>query len=197
MVIQVECVVLDIYIHLSKYRGHELFYLFTWIFWCRLSSWWRCCIPIYCSWVSHFIEILLVRCCLQMVAVATTWSKNFSAASFPLFTWDGSKYHPSLHFTKMLLPHGTWCWYWVVNYFDDDGSRKSCLRKTLSKSAQMTKGSRYSVFLKLTLSCRFLSSASGSLILCIPCNLHISKWFFNVSSLIQQCKQYWQKYFLW
>ena len=43
-------------------------------------------------------------------------------------------------------------------------------------------------------SCPFLSSASGSLILYGLRNLHLSKCFFNTPSLVQPCKQYWQKY---
>ena len=74
---------------------------------------------LHCSWISHFIEILLTRCCLQMVAAAKTWSKNFLVASSPIFTWGGSKYRPSLDFTKMQLPHRTCCWYWFVKDFDD------------------------------------------------------------------------------
>ena len=46
---------------------------------------------LHCSWVSHFKRILLATCCLQLVAVARTWSKNFSAASSPIFTWGHSK----------------------------------------------------------------------------------------------------------
>ena len=61
----------------------------------------------------------------------------------------------------------------------------------------MTKCKRswYSVFVNLTLLNIFLSSASGNLILCAPCNWHPPKWFFNTSSLLQPCKEYWQKYF--
>ena len=44
-------------------------------------------------------DILLIRCCLQMIAATKTCSKNFSAASSPIFTWGSSKYCPSLHFT--------------------------------------------------------------------------------------------------
>ena len=75
--------------------------------------------------------------------------------------------------------------------FDENDSHRSCLGKTLSKSTYMIKGKRrwFSVFVNLTLSCPFLSSASGSLILFAPCNLHLLKWFFNTSSLIQACKQ--------
>ena len=40
---------------------------------------------LHCSWVSRFIGILLVSCCLQMVSVAKTWSKNFSAASSRIY----------------------------------------------------------------------------------------------------------------
>ena len=47
---------------------------------------------LHCSLVSHFIGILLARCCLQMVAVARTQLKNFSAVSSPMFTWGGSKH---------------------------------------------------------------------------------------------------------
>ena len=91
----------------------------------------------------------------------------------------------------MQLPHGTWCWYWVVKDFDDDGSHESCLHWTRSKSAYMTKVKRrwYSVFVKLALSRSFLLSASGSLILFALCSLHLSQEFFNTSSLLQQCKQ--------
>ena len=44
---------------------------------------------LHCSWVSRFVGILLVKCCLQMVAGARSWSKNFSAASSSIFTWGG------------------------------------------------------------------------------------------------------------
>ena len=43
----------------------------------------------HCSWVSHFIGILLARSC----AVARPWSKNISAVSSLMFTWGN--YHPS------------------------------------------------------------------------------------------------------
>ena len=46
---------------------------------------------LHCYWVSHFIGILLVRCGLQMVTAARTWSKNFSVVSSPVFNWGGSK----------------------------------------------------------------------------------------------------------
>ena len=145
-----------------------------------------------CSWVSRFIGILLARCCLQMVAATKICSKNFSGGSSPIFTWGGSKDCPSLHFMQMQLPHGICCWYWVVKDFDDDDSHQSSLRRTLSKSTQMAKGKRswYSVFVSLTFSCPFLSSASVNLILCAPCNLHLSKWFFNTSLLVQPCKRF-------
>ena len=37
---------------------------------------------------------------------------------------------------------------------------------------------------------QFCNSASGNLILCTPCNFHLSKWFFNTSSLVQPYEQY-------
>ena len=52
------------------------------------------------------------------------------------------------------------------------------------------KRSLYSVFVNVTLSRLFLLAASGSLILCDPCSLHFSKWFFNTSLLVQIYKQY-------
>ena len=39
------CCELDLYIHPSNDYVHRLFYLLTWMFWSRLSSWWHCCIP--------------------------------------------------------------------------------------------------------------------------------------------------------
>ena len=83
----------------------------------------------HCSRVKRFMKILLAGCCLQ-IAATRTWSKNF-----PIFTWSGSKYFPSLHFTQMQFPHGTWFWYCVVKYFDDDGSHELCLHNMLLKSA--------------------------------------------------------------
>ena len=50
---------------------------------------------------------------------------------------------------------------------------------------QNCKRSWCSVFVNLTLSCPFLSSVSGSLILCAPCNMHLSKWFSSTYSMHQ------------
>ena len=36
---------LDLYMHLSNDRDSGLFYLLSWMVWCRLSSWRHCCIP--------------------------------------------------------------------------------------------------------------------------------------------------------
>ena len=52
------------------------------------------------------------------------------------------------------------------------------------------------VFVNLTLSRSFLPPFSRNLVLCGPCNLHLSKWLFSTSSLVQLYKQYWQRYFL-
>ena len=52
-----------------------------------------------------------------------------------------------------------------------------------SEYRYMIKGKRgwYSVIVGLTLLHSFLSSASESLILCAPCNLHLSKCFFPIA----------------
>ena len=98
----------------------------------------------------------------------------------------------------MQPPRGKCCWYWVVKDFDDDGSHESCLHRMLLKSTWMIKGKRswYSGFVNLTLSLPFVLSASRSLTLCTPCNLHLPKCFLDTSSLVQPRKQYWQKYLL-
>ena len=173
---------LDLYSHPSNAHGRVLFLSVDLNGLVQIGQLVALLYSLHCPWVSRFIELLLARCCLQIVATAKTCSKNFSAASSPIFTWGGAKFCLSLHFMQMQLPHGMCCWYWVVKEFDDDDSHESCLGKTLSKSAQMTKGkcSWYSVFVNLTLSRPFLSSVSGSLILCAPCILHLSKCFFSI-----------------
>ena len=132
-----------------------------------------------------------------MVAVAKTWLKNFSVTSCPIFTWGASKYCPSLHSRRCSL-HVVSVLVLGGKDFDDDGSHESCLHRMLLKSTWMIKGKRswYSGFVNLTLSPPFVLSASRSLILCTSCNLHFPKCFLDTSSLVQPCKQYWQKYLL-
>ena len=132
---------------------------------------------LYCSRISRFMVIILTRCCLYMVAAARTWSKNYSGR------------HPSylLEVVQSIVHHYIWrrCsfhrlrdvsieWWRILMMMADDELW-------------------YSVFVNLTLPSPFLSPASGSMILCASCNLHLSIWLFNTFSLVQLCKQYWQK----
>ena len=125
-IIQVTCVtrVLDFYIHPSNNHGYVL--LTTLMFWCRSRSSWHCCVPFIVlesavSWEFYWPGVVY-RWLLRL----RPGSKFFLAASSPIFTWGGPKYHQSLYFMYM-VPHGTWCWYWVVKDFDENGSYESCL----------------------------------------------------------------------
>ena len=78
---------LNFYIHLSNGCDHWLFLSADLNGLVQIEQLVALFYSHHCYWVSRFIGILLVRRCLQMAAVATIWSKNFSAASSVIFTW--------------------------------------------------------------------------------------------------------------
>ena len=78
---------LDLYIHLSNDRGWGLFFSADMNGLVQIKQLVALLYSLHCSWVRRFIGILLVRCCLHMIAAAKTWSKNFSAGH-PLY-WLG------------------------------------------------------------------------------------------------------------
>ena len=171
---------LDLYIHLSNVRGRRLFYLLNGL--AQIKQLVALLYSLHCSWVSHFIGVLLARCCLQMVATAKISPKTLQ------------RRHP-LYLLRVVQSIGHHCisrrcsshmvrdagigWWRILMTM---AHTKSCLRKTLLKSAYLTKGKRswYYVFVGLTLLHSFFSSASGSLILCAPYNLHLSNCFFSI-----------------
>ena len=117
-----------------------------------------------------------------MVATAKTWSKNFSVVSFPILlgVLQSIAYHCiSCRCSSHMVRDAGIGWWRILMTM---AHTKSCLRKTLLKSAYLTKGKRswYYVFVGLTLLHSFFSSASGSLILCAPYNLHLSNCFFSI-----------------
>ena len=99
-VIQVACVVVWTSIFILQMIVVGDFFI-CWLEWFGLD-WAVHCIVVFPQLflASCSIGILLARCCLQMVAVARTWSKNFSSASSPIFTWGGSKYCPLQHLRR-------------------------------------------------------------------------------------------------
>ena len=68
---------LHLYIYPSNDRGRGLFYLLTWMVWCRSSSWRHCCIPsiVFVYWPgmlqSIFHHCISRRCSFHMVHVAS------------------------------------------------------------------------------------------------------------------------------
>ena len=72
---------LDLYIHTSNVYGCGLFLSVGLNSLAQIEQLVVLLYSLHCAWVSCFIGILLVRCYLQMVALAKICYKNFSAAS--------------------------------------------------------------------------------------------------------------------
>ena len=185
---------LDLYIHLSNDCGCGHFYLLTRMVWCRLSSWWYCILSIVLgSAVSKGFCWPGVACIWlpQLRPDPKTFQRRH-----PLY-WLGVlqsivrqciSRKCSFHMVRVA---GIGWWRILMTMVHTSLVYVECFRN--SSRWQKGKHSWYSVFVNLTLSHQFLSSASGSFILCAPCNLHLSKCFFSTSLLVQPCKQYWQK----
>ena len=170
---------LDLYIQLPNDSGRRIFYLLPWMGWCRLSS-------LCCYYIPSIVLWSAVSRGFYWPGVINRWLLLLGSGS-KLFR--GVIPHIYLGWVKVLSITDVGIGWWRNLMTITHTRLVSIILFRDARRWQKVNGVWYSNFVNLTLSRPFLSSASGNLIHCTLCNLHLSIWFFNIFSLTQPCKQ--------